>query len=180
MGPHTAMGNFGKLSYFMGDANPLFPFFVFPILKMARCFFPSIFDWKKIKDTSVHNFIKHFKAKAINKGTYSFDYLNEKLANNVHQKMEFVSGMYFPCLRVMSLNTIIFSVSQTDLLKDTKTKKNKREEEYFHLTDKEIREYKRGRPLYIDPPDWAPANVNAIVCPRLYVKSATMFPPAAP
>jgi hypothetical protein len=96
--------------------DPTFSQVVLPLMRMGQQFFPTLFSVEKVLQGPLHNFHKTQTAKLKAHGVYSYSHLEGCLESGGN--FQFLKGMYFPFLRILSLTSPAFSLGTLNLTKD--------------------------------------------------------------
>jgi len=108
-GPNLPMGHYLTLTVdgIENDGCPLFAFLAYPLLAMAQGFFRGSFNYNPIRSHNINTFIKTNKSKT-GTGVYSESHLRDKLGRQ-HTKIDFLGSLFYPILRVLTLDCEQFS-----------------------------------------------------------------------
>jgi hypothetical protein len=101
-GPHYSDDDCQAVPDLYRRNNPLYQFVVVPILKMAKDFFPTEFDWtNKILKVTLAQFVKNSRDKLAKHGAYSVEFMQRQLTNGGARGTSFLQGMFLPHYRML-------------------------------------------------------------------------------
>jgi hypothetical protein len=109
---------------------------------MMKTYFSDSFEYSKVMRYTAKGFVKLNHDKAVESGTYSNNFLQRRILEANGEEMVFLQGIPYTCLRLLSLNTIHFSLENTDMLQDTMSRTNKERGDYIHCSEQEYNDYR--------------------------------------
>jgi hypothetical protein len=130
---------------------PLFAMVAYPILRLVQGFFPGDFRYEDIRSRRVNVWVRNSKSKLTDEGVYSQSFLQDCIDNHTLIRACGSSRqMYYPLLRVLSLDAYQFSTAKSDPMQLNRRKEKDRDE-HMHMTAAEETVYRNYDPIVITP-----------------------------
>jgi hypothetical protein len=155
-GPSQDMTSFCRhVDQIQADNCPVYAMFAYPIQRLVQGFFPWNFRYREYAGSAVNNFVKNQKSKITDAGVYSQSYLQGCIDNQFQGRdYDFAkrSGkmIYYPVLRVLSLDCYQYSTNKADPMQIHK-RKNKTRDQHVCISDAEERAYRNYDPIVVEP-----------------------------
>jgi hypothetical protein len=109
---------------------------------MMKSYFSDSFEYSRVMRYKARGFLKLNHDKAVASGTYSNSFLQRRILDADGEEMVFLQGIPYIGLRLLSLDTVHFSLEDTDMLQDTMARTNKERADYIHLSEQEYNDYR--------------------------------------